>query len=372
MKAKTGVLNPIDRFILASLEAKGLKPAPPADRRTLIRRAYFDLIGLPPTPDEVNAFLSDKSPNAWAALIDRLLASPHYGERWGRYWLDVARYGEDQAHSFEPRLYPQGFRYRDWLAHALNSDMPYDRFIREQIAADLLDEPDMREQLPALGFFALGPVYYGDEKMYDQYDDRIDTLSRGFLGLTVACARCHNHKFDPISQKDYYALAGVFASTAVHRSAPRRFRRSPRSRMQRLRESGSRDQSPCADRRAESGDRQIYRPMQETPLRSRLLSETARYMVAAWKFQNKRKTNSKVTVEQIATAEGLHGVVLERWIKYLKEGQEGQREGLAATGGMASRWFSSRTPKKTSPRWNRRLRMPVKSPTISRTTSSLW
>jgi hypothetical protein len=323
VRAKAWPHNAIDRFILAKLEAQGLTPVPPADRRTLIRRAYFDVIGLPPTPEEVDAFLVDKSPNAWVTVVDRLLASPHYGERWGRYWLDVARYGEDQAHSFEPRLYPQGFRYRDWVAHALNSDMPYDRFVREQIAADLLDEPDMREQLPALGFFATGPVYYGDEKMYDQYDDRIDTLSRGFLGLTVACARCHDHKFDPISQKDYYALAGVFAST--------RYVEVPL---------GSADPKATFGRVEASLDRHVrinaqqqqldkFLTEQQTDLHSRLAAETARYMVAAWKLHNRRKTDPKVTVEQIAVAEGLHGIVLERWVKYLKEGVDKNWSALA-------------------------------------------
>ena len=316
VKAKTGVINPIDRFILAKLEAKGLKPAPPADRRTLIRRAYFDLIGLPPSPDEVNAFLADKSPDAWAKVIDGLLASPHYGERWGRYWLDIARYGEDQAHSFEPRLYPQGFRYRDWLAHALNSDMPYDRFVKEQIAADLLNEPDLREQLPALGFFALGPVYYGDEKMYDQYDDRIDTLSRGFLGLTVACARCHDHKFDPITQKDYYALAGVFASTA--------YIEVPLGSTDAQAKFGKAEANVNHRSRIDAQNQQIEKWLteQETASRTRLLSDTARYMVAVWKLNNRRKINPKVSVEQVATSENLYGVVLERWLKYLKETQE--------------------------------------------------
>jgi mono/diheme cytochrome c family protein len=205
----------IDRFILARLEANGLAPAPPADKATLIRRATFDLIGLPPTSEEIGAFLHDDAPDAFARLVDRLLASPHYGERWGRYWLDVARYGEDQAHSFQPRLYPNGFRYRDWLIRALNRDLPYDRFILEQIAGDLLEGPDRDrlDRLAALGFFACGPVYYGDRNKLDQYADRIDTLTRGFLGLTVACARCHDHKYDPIPTTDYYALEGIFAST---------------------------------------------------------------------------------------------------------------------------------------------------------------
>ena len=205
--------TPLDRFILAKLEANNLQPVEAADKRTLIRRAYFDLIGLPPTPQQIDAFLKDDSPGAFAKVIDELLASPQYGERWGRHWLDIARYGEDQAHTFQARLYPNGYRYRDWVVKAFNDDMPYDRFIKEQIAADLLEQPDRLQQLPALGFFALGPVYYGDGKKLDQYDDRIDTLTRGFLGLTVACARCHDHKFDPIATKDYYALAGIFAST---------------------------------------------------------------------------------------------------------------------------------------------------------------
>jgi mono/diheme cytochrome c family protein len=203
----------LDFFVLARREASGLTSVGGADRRTLIHRATFDLTGLPPTPEEVEEFVNDKAPDAYEKLVDRLLASPHYGERWARHWLDVARYGEDQAHTFQARLYPNGYRYRDWLIRAFNEDLPYDRFLKEQIAADLLDEPDRLERLPALGLFALGPVYYGDAKKLDQYDDRIDTLTRGVLGLTVACARCHDHKFDPISQQDYYGLAGIFAST---------------------------------------------------------------------------------------------------------------------------------------------------------------
>jgi mono/diheme cytochrome c family protein len=209
----TWTRSPIDRFILAKQQEKSLAPAPGVDRSTLIRRASFDLIGLPPTPEEITDFIQDNSPGAFGKVVDRLLASPHYGERWGRYWLDVARYGEDQAHSFQPRLYPYGFRYRDWVIRALNSDMPYDQFVREQIAGDLITGANRLDHLAALGFFACGPVYYGDSKKHDQYADRIDTLTRGFLGLTVACARCHDHKYDPIPTDDYYALAGVFASS---------------------------------------------------------------------------------------------------------------------------------------------------------------
>ena len=151
-------------------------------------------------------------------MVDRLLASPHYGERWGRHWLDVARYGEDQAHTFQARLYPGGYRYRDWVVQAFNDDMPYDRFVTEQIAGDLLKTGDPMDRLPALGFFALGPHYYmdaGEAKAAEaaELDDHVDVLGRGFLGLTVACARCHDHKFDPITTQDYYALAGVFKSS---------------------------------------------------------------------------------------------------------------------------------------------------------------
>ena len=173
----------IDRFILARLETHNLRPSQPADKRALIRRATFDLIGLPPTPEEVDAFLADESPDAFASVVDRLLESPHYGERWARHWLDVARYGEDQAHTFQARKYPHGFRYRDWLIQAFNDDMPYDRVhSRSRSPPTCSMRPNELERLPALGFFALGPVYYGDRKKLDQIDDRIDTLTRGFLG----------------------------------------------------------------------------------------------------------------------------------------------------------------------------------------------
>jgi mono/diheme cytochrome c family protein len=203
----------IDRFIFAKLGEKGLHTVAAADRRTLIRRAAFDLTGLPPAPEDVEAFLADQSPDAFAKVVDKLLMSPHYGERWARHWLDVARYGEDQAHTFEARKYPDGFRYRDWVVKAFNSDMPYDRFVTEQIAGDLIEGPGRADRFAAPGYFALGPVYYG-KALADELDDRVDTLTRGFLGLTVACARCHDHKFDPIPTIDYYSLAGIFSSTS--------------------------------------------------------------------------------------------------------------------------------------------------------------
>jgi cytochrome c553 len=194
----------MDRFILAKLEEKGLAPARPADRRTLIRRACLDLTGLPPTPDEVDAFLRDKSPDAFARVVDALLASPRYGERWGRYWLDIARYSDDKLNSTEEEPYKNSFRYRDWVIGAFNSDMPYNQFVRAQIAGDQL--PDKEKYEAGLGFYSLSP---------EMQDDRVDATTRGFLGLTVACATCHDHKFDPIPQSDYYSLLGIFANTSL-------------------------------------------------------------------------------------------------------------------------------------------------------------
>ncbi|MCY4587347.1 MAG: PSD1 and planctomycete cytochrome C domain-containing protein [Bryobacterales bacterium] len=212
----------IDGFILAKLDENNLQPSPPADPRTLIRRAFFDLTGLPPTCAQVEAFAADPSPDAYAGLIDALLDSPRYGERWGRHWLDVARWAEDHPTSESTnRPHPYAWRYRDWVIEAFNRDIPYDRFIRMQFAADLLPgfEPaDMR----ALGYIGNSPMYHKDPRLSrdvietlasDDWDERVDAVSRGLMGLTVACARCHDHKFDPITNNDYYALAGVFAST---------------------------------------------------------------------------------------------------------------------------------------------------------------
>jgi hypothetical protein len=203
----------VDRFILARLEAKGLSPSPPADRRTLIRRATFDLLGLPPTPEEIAAFEADSSPDAWDRVIDRLLASPHYGERAARHWLDVARFADTKGYVFfEEAEYPWAWTYRDYVIRAFNDDLPYDRFIVEQLAADRLPLGKDRRPLTALGFLTLGGRFMSNT--HDIIDDRIDVVCRGLLALTVGCARCHDHKFDPIPMRDYYSLYGVFASSA--------------------------------------------------------------------------------------------------------------------------------------------------------------
>jgi mono/diheme cytochrome c family protein len=196
----------IDRFILARLEERKLQPVPPAARRTLIRRAYYDLTGLPPTVEEVEHFIADRSPEAFAKVVDRLLNSKHYGERWGRYWLDVARYSDDKLNSTQDDPYANAWRYRDWVINAFNDDMPYDLFLKAQIAGDQLDYPRRDKLIAGLGFYALSPEFQ---------DDRVDATTRGFLAMTAACAQCHDHKFDPIPTKDYYALLGVFSSTKL-------------------------------------------------------------------------------------------------------------------------------------------------------------
>ncbi|MBI3877582.1 MAG: DUF1549 domain-containing protein, partial [Verrucomicrobia bacterium] len=211
--------------MLAKLEQKKLSPSSEAGRRTFVRRATFDLTGLPPTPEEVDAFLADKSPQAYETLIDRLLASPRFGERLASLWLPLARYAEDQAHqvgSDTKFFYPNAYKYREWVIEVFNRDLPYDEFIQAQLAADKSSSPSA-ENLAALGFLGLGPKYYNRgrvEVMADEWEDRVDTVTRTFLGLTVACARCHDHKFEPITQRDYYALAGVFASTSMLNKIP--------------------------------------------------------------------------------------------------------------------------------------------------------
>jgi len=206
--------TPVDNFILAKLEEKNLKPNPPADKRTLIRRATFDLIGLPPTTEEVDAFLKDESPDAFGKVVDRLLASPQYGERWGRHWLDVARYSDTKGQVRRQRedpTYPFAWTYRDYVIRSFNEDKPYNVFIIEQLAADKLPATKRNPtNLCALGFLTVGDRFMGMPN--DIINDRIDVVTKGFLGLTVSCARCHDHKFDPIPTKDYYSLHGVFAT----------------------------------------------------------------------------------------------------------------------------------------------------------------
>jgi mono/diheme cytochrome c family protein len=209
--------TPVDRFVLAKLEAKGLRPNPVADRRTLVRRLYFDLLGLPPAPEEIEAFVRDPDPHAYEKLVQRLLASPHYGERWARHWMDVARFGE--SHGYEQDYdRPYAYPYRDFLIQALNANMPYDQFVRWQVAGDEL-APDRPVALAATGFLGGGPFPTQlteaefESARYDELDDMAGTTGQAFLGLSVGCARCHDHKYDPIPTRDYYRLASTFTTT---------------------------------------------------------------------------------------------------------------------------------------------------------------
>ncbi|MBI2687028.1 MAG: PSD1 domain-containing protein [Acidobacteria bacterium] len=274
----------IDRFINEQLAAKHLTPNKPATRRDLIRRAYFDLTGLPPTFAEVQSFEHDQSPDAFAKVIDRLLASPRYGERWARYWLDVARYADDRMDSDVERPYPNSFRYRNWVIQAFNDDMPYDLFVKAQIAGDQLD-PNKKDLAIGLGFYGLSP---------ELTDDRVDVTTRGFLALTGACAQCHDHKFDPIPTKDYYALQGIFSSTkrAEFELAP----------------AGQVKAYKTQEKKIDDVTKRIeqFLKAQAEELAEMLASESPRYIRAV--------RNSS------APTDGLDPEVLKRWEKYLRTG----------------------------------------------------
>src|SRR5207237_184742 len=209
--------TPIDFFVLHKLESAGLKPNPQAERRQLMRRLYLDLLGIPPTPGEVEAFVADPDPAAYDRLVDRLLASPHYGERWGRRWLDLARFAE--SHGFEHDYdRPNAYHYRDFVIQALNRDLPYDTFLKWQIAGDEY-EPDNPLALLATGFLAAGvhstqiTKNEVEKHRYDELDDMLSTIGTSMLGLTIGCCRCHDHKFDPLPQRDYYRMLATFTTT---------------------------------------------------------------------------------------------------------------------------------------------------------------
>jgi mono/diheme cytochrome c family protein len=301
----------IDRFVLAHLEKSGLTPVRAADKRTLIRRATLDLTGLPPAPDEIEAFEQDASPDAFAHVVDRLLASPRYGETWGRWWLDVARYGEDDYRSLDPKQrgynpYPNAYLYRDWVIKAFNDDLPYDRFVRAQLAGDLIGEPATRVRtLPALGFLGLGPWYYDNGAVEitraDERHDRVDVVSRGFLGLTVGCARCHDHKYDPIPTRDYYSLAGVFLDTSYHE-----YPLVPKSVV---------DEYTLQDKQIEKKEKLLdeFTRTESTQLSETLALQASKYMAAAWKVLGEPKEE----VSKIVDAEKLDYELFDRWLKFL-------------------------------------------------------
>ena len=309
--------TPIDRFVLAKLEEKGLKPVQAADKRVLIRRAYFDLIGLPPTPEQVDAFLADNSPDAFAKVVDRLLASPQYGERWARHWLDVARYADGNGRPDNRPVflgygmardgYANTWRYRDWVIQALNEDMPYNQFVKAQIAADLMPEKDRSKMLPALGFFGIGPWFTGDDVVYvearaNERDDKIDALTKGFLGLTVTCARCHNHKYDPISQKDYYALGGIFANSGFWE-----YSLAPEKEV---------DSYQAQRKKVKTAENSLQEYADASALRvaETLAGQIPEYMMAVRKTV---LTNPKADLDKVAESEKLDTEVFQRFFKYL-------------------------------------------------------
>ncbi len=312
----------IDRFVLARLEAEGLHPVGQADKRTLIRRVTFDLTGLPPTPEEVEAFLADGSPNAYDKVVDRLLASPAYGERWARHWLDVARYAEDQAHTFAVKPNTQAFRYRDWVIEAFNRDLPYDRFVMLQIAADQMNS-EARDRA-ALGFFGLGAQYYKNtdaaRAAADELDDRIDTLARGFLGLTVSCARCHDHKFDPIPTQDYYSLAGVFSSSKL---APVF-----------LASNEDVERYQTGQRQLQEAEKRYKDALQteKTRLAGIETERLATYLLAAYQVRTRRLEDPKFNAAELAKQEGLNPVALERLVKFLEPNNKTSQAVVALDG----------------------------------------
>jgi len=319
VKNKRFVRDPVDNFILARLEAAKLPPSPMADKRTLIRRATFDLIGLPPTPEEVTAFMADKSPEAFARVVDRLLASPRYGERWGRHWLDVARYADTKGYVFEEdRHFLYAYTYRDYVIRAFNEDLPYDQFIKEQIAADLLPSAVDKRSLAALGYLTLGRRFVNN--INDIIDDRIDVVCRGMMGLTVACARCHDHKFDPIPSRDYYSLYGVFASSMEPKEEPLLGLETP----------GKAHDEYLAEHKKRVEERDKFRAEHERALATQLRSQAGDYLLAAYEA---RESTNKPDLDAVAHAHKLHPSVLRRWTA----GLEGWRTSQPA---IFAPWFA--------------------------------
>ena len=294
----------MDRFILARLEAQNLEPSAPADKRTLMRRASFDLTGLPPTPEEVDDFLGDHSAEAFVRVVDRLLASRYYGERWGRYWLDVARYADTKGYVFEEeRRYPYSYTYRDYVIRALNEDLPFDQFVIQQLAADLLPLGEDKRPLAALGFLTLGRRFLNNEP--DIIDDRIDVVTRGTMGLTVSCARCHDHKFDPIPTKDYYSLYGVFASCSEQADKPLL---------------GSAALSPSypdylAQKKQREEELRSYRTGQEGEVLTRVRSEVGDYLLAV---HDARKLEDRGRKESLVRERKLDPALAQRWQERLE------------------------------------------------------
>lgn len=310
-------LTDIDRFVLARLEQEGLKPAPMADRRTLLRRVTYDLIGLMPSHEEVKAFEEDTSPDAWEKVIDRLLASPQYGERWARRWMDVVRYGEDDyrvgKNPDRAEQYPFAYLYRDWLIRALNDDLPYDMFIKAQLAADKLDPKIRDRHLPALGMNGNGIwIFHASPapvERADEWHDKVDVTTKAFLGLTVGCARCHDHKYDAIYTKDYYQLTSIFASSRY-----KAYPRVPKTVV---------DEYEKQNRVLQRKNRALREFLENASdlYAQMLFAQSEQYMLAAWKVE----TQKRATVESVAEEDKVDPELLARWVRFLKKKPDNYR-----------------------------------------------
>ena len=311
----------IDRFVLARMEQQGLQPVDAVSNRELARRIYFDLIGLPPSPEQMRHFIAAAKkdrPKAVASMVDTLLASPRYGERWGRHWLDVARYAEDQAHTFGVRRRENAHQYRDWVIRAFNDDLPFDEFVKRQIAGDLMENEsgDRFRELAGMGFLGLGAQYYKNSDRAkaeaDELDDAIDTLTRGFLGLTVSCARCHDHKYDPIPTIDYYSLAGIFNG--------RGYREAPLV-------------TDAVVKTYNEGQQKVKE--QEKVVREFLLaiarrngeerfSQISQYMITAWRLNALSAKGIGLSDDDAAKREKLHPYFVKRFRDYFKPGNKNE------------------------------------------------
>jgi mono/diheme cytochrome c family protein len=313
VKDRTWPGTPADRFLLAGLEEMGIRPAPRADRRTLIRRVYFDLIGIPPALADLDAFVNDRSVDAFAKVVDRLQASPHFGERWGRHWLDLVRYAESRGHEFDYNT-PNAFQYRDYVIRAINADVPYDVFVTEHLAGDLMPRPRLHpregynESILGTGFWFLGEELHSPvdicQDQADRFDNKIDVMGKAFLGLTIACARCHDHKFDAISTKDYYALFGFLKGSTYRLAA---------------------FDSLEQNRRIESDLRKLdrtARPLIQHALARSFkpgIDRVADYLLAASEVMLTKASDARRHRAEVARTKGLNGPTLERWVEYLKK-----------------------------------------------------
>ncbi|WP_339727290.1 PSD1 and planctomycete cytochrome C domain-containing protein [uncultured Gimesia sp.] len=321
VKNKNWSAHPVDQFILAQLEANKLQPAQPADKRTIIRRLYFDLIGVPPTPSQIQSYLQDQSPTATEKVVDQLLAATQFGERWARHWLDLMRYAESRGHEFDNDT-PNAYQYRDYVIRALNTDLPYDQFVAEHLAGDLLEQPRLNpekqfnESVLATAFWYLGewvhsPVDIRKDET-DRFDNAIDVMSKSFLGMTVSCARCHDHKFDAISTKDYYALYGYLQSSNYHQV---RFESLPHNQ-------NIAEQAEQLQQRQQN----ILKVKLKAAFQHEVKNFSRYYQSASQLVQSGQKTDVEQQLQAQAAQQQLNPKILKRWVALLQNNQAAEKE----------------------------------------------